>query len=53
MLTTLVSFGDDFASTTLETAALITQSFGPYLSLVLGVLIVLLIVSVLIKSIHK
>lgn len=53
MLTTFVSFGDDFASSSLGVSGSILQSFGPFLTLIVGALIVLLIVSVLIKSLHK
>jgi len=49
----LITLGNDFASSTLDISGSLISDLTPYLTLILGVLLTVLIVAVLIKAIHK
>lgn len=53
MLGVLINFGDNFATSTLEVSGTIIGDLSPYLVLILGVILAVVIVSVLIRSILK
>lgn len=52
-LSTLISFGDDFASSTLDVMSDVILSFNTPILLILGVGLFALVISIIIKAIHK
>ena len=50
---TFITFSDNFAATTLQTAGTIVSDLNTPLMLILGVLLGVLVVSFLIRALHK
>jgi len=53
MLTTFVSFGDDFASSTLDVMSDVILSFNTPILIILGVGLVAVVISIIIRAMAK
>jgi len=53
MLTTFVSFGDDFASSTLDVVGTLLLSFNPVIILAIGAFILAGVIAIIIKALMK
>jgi len=53
MLGTYINFDTNFATSTLSYAGTLVSDLNPYLTLIIGVLITILIIAVLVRVLHK
>ena len=53
MLTGIINLGDSFATSTLGIAGSIVSDLSPYLGLILGVLLAVIVIAFLVKSLIR